>query len=97
MHLPRDLKLGGIPTKGTKWYTSFFLHPLFTLSNIGFTTPGTYNPNARGSDAFKESRALNQNVRQICGQQNVRSTAKDNTGQNTDKAHTSSPRIVIKY
>ena len=32
----------------------------------------------------------------MCGQQNVRITARDNTGQNTDKGHTLSPRIEMK-
>ena len=32
----------------------------------------------------------------ICGQQNVRASTRDNTRQNTDKGHTSSPRIQIK-
>ena len=30
------------------------------------------------------------------GQHNIRPTAKDNTGQNTDKGHTPSPRIENK-
>ena len=49
----------------------------------------TYCPNARGSDLEQET--MDQNTRQvnkgeppwICGQQNVRTTARDNTGQNT--------------
>ena len=32
----------------------------------------------------------------MCGQQNVKATARDNTGQNTDKGHTPNPRIGIK-
>ena len=32
----------------------------------------------------------------MCGHHNVRATAEDNTGQNTDKGHTPSPRIGIK-
>ena len=32
----------------------------------------------------------------MCGQQNVRASAEDNTGQNTDKGHTPNPRIGIK-
>ena len=32
---------------------SFFLLLVFTLPNLGLTTPGTYNPNARGSDACR--------------------------------------------
>ena len=32
----------------------------------------------------------------MCGQHNVRVTAGDTTGQNTNKGHTSSPRIEIK-
>ena len=32
----------------------------------------------------------------MCGQHNARATAKDNTGQNTDKGHTPSLRIEIK-
>ena len=32
----------------------------------------------------------------MCGQHNVRVTAGDNTGQNTDKGQTHSPRIGIK-
>ena len=31
----------------------------------------------------------------MCSQHNVRATAGDNTGQNTDKGHTPSPRIEI--
>ena len=33
----------------------------------------------------------------MCGQHNIRATAGDNTGQNTDKGHTPSPRIEIKF
>ena len=33
----------------------------------------------------------------MCGQHNVMATAGDNTGQNTDKGHTPSPRIEIKF
>ena len=32
----------------------------------------------------------------MCGQHNVRASAKDNTGQNTDKGHTPNPRTEIK-
>ena len=32
----------------------------------------------------------------MCGQHNVRASAEDNTGQNTDKGHTPKPRIGIK-
>ena len=32
----------------------------------------------------------------ICGQQNVKASARDNTGQDTDKGQTPSPRIGIK-
>ena len=32
----------------------------------------------------------------MCGQHNVRASAGDSTGQNTDKEHTSNPRIGIK-
>ena len=32
----------------------------------------------------------------MCGQHNVRAFAEDNTGQNTDKGHTSNPRTEIK-
>ena len=52
------------------------------------------------------AQSLDQNTRQeqesrspsprICGQQNVRANARGNTGQNTDKGHTPSPRIEIK-
>ena len=33
----------------------------------------------------------------ICGQQNVRVTTRDYTGQNTDKGHSLSPRIEMKF
>ena len=33
---------------------------------------------------------------EICGQQNVRATARDNTGQTTVKGHTPNARIEIK-
>ena len=32
----------------------------------------------------------------MCGQHNVRASAEDNTGQNTDKGHTPNPRTEIK-
>ena len=32
----------------------------------------------------------------MCGQHNVRASAEDNTGQNTDKVHTPNPRTEIK-
>ena len=32
----------------------------------------------------------------MCGQHNVRASAEDNTGQNTDKGHTPSPNTEIK-
>ena len=32
----------------------------------------------------------------MCGQHNVRASAGDNTGHNTDKGHTPNPRIEIK-
>ena len=32
----------------------------------------------------------------MCGQHNVRVSAEDNTGQNTDKGHTPNPRTEIK-
>ena len=32
----------------------------------------------------------------MCGQHNVRASAGDNTGQNTDKEHTPNPRTEIK-
>ena len=36
----------------------FFLFFLFTLPNLGLTPPGTYKPNARGSDACRGSNSL---------------------------------------
>ena len=78
---------------------------LFTLPQSRTYTPATYNPNARGSDACRGSNSfLVQNTRQIhkggppwmCGQHNVRATAEDNTGQNTDKGYTPNPRAEIK-
>ena len=32
----------------------------------------------------------------MCGQHNVRASAEDNTGQNTDKGHRPNPRTEIK-
>ena len=32
----------------------------------------------------------------MCGHHNVRASAEDNTGQNTDRLHTPKPRTVIK-
>ena len=32
----------------------------------------------------------------MCAQHNIRATAGDNIGQNTDKGHTPNPRIEIK-
>ena len=32
----------------------------------------------------------------MCGQQNVRASAEDNTGQNTDKSYTPNPMTGIK-
>ena len=33
----------------------------------------------------------------MCSQDNVRATARDKTGQNIDKGHTSNPRIKLKF
>ena len=32
----------------------------------------------------------------MCGQHNIRATTGDDTGQNTDKGHTSNPKIEMK-
>ena len=39
------------------FFLSFFLH-VFILPNVGLSPPGTYNPNARGSDACRGSNSL---------------------------------------
>ena len=41
-------------------------------------------------------RGPEQEIYTICGQKNVRTTARDNTGQNTYKEYTPSSRIKIK-
>ena len=69
-------------------YLARFL--LFTLPNVTLTPPGTYKTNVRGLDA--------------CGQQNIRGSARDSTGQNTknthhrtkNKVHTPSPDRGLK-
>ena len=33
----------------------------------------------------------------MCGQHNVRASAEDNTGQNTDKGHTPNPGQKLKF
>ena len=33
----------------------------------------------------------------MCGQHNIRTSAEDNTGQNTDKEHTPNPRTKLKF
>ena len=51
-----------------------------------------------------EQQSLDQNTRQIhkdgppwmCGQHNVKASAEDNMGQNTDKGHTPNPRTEMK-
>ena len=62
----------------------------------------TYNPNAPGLNTSRGSQTMNQNTRQehnsgpplICGQQNVRATAREHKREH--KEYISSPRIVIK-
>ena len=87
-----------ITTKNGLWY-SFFLHYL-TSTIVGLTPLGTYNSNAHGSVATNfewNTRHIHKDcLPWMCGQHNVRVTARDNTGQNTDKGHTTSPRIEIK-
>ena len=79
---------------------SFFLYQLFILPNEGLTPPGSCNPKCMQRKHGLWTRALGSNTRAglpaICGQQNVRATARNKTGQNTDKGHISSPRIEIK-
>ena len=65
--------------------------------NLGLTPPGTYKPNARGSDACRRrssslwTTTLDRYTRGggslNVGQHNVRASAEDNTGQNTKDAH----------
>ena len=83
----------------------FFFFAYLPSPNLGLIPPGTYKPNARGSDACGgEQQSLDQNTRQIhkgeppwmCGQHIARASAEDNTGQNTDKGHTLNPRTEIK-
>ena len=78
---------------------------LYLLSpKVGLTPPGTSNQNVHGSDACKEHRfctrkldkCTREDLTEICGQYNVTVTARDNTGQNTDKGHTPSPKMGIK-
>ena len=83
---------------------SFFLSLLFTLSQCRTYTPKTYNPNVCGSDICRGSsglwtRTLDRKTMAglpqyvVC---TVSATAGDNTEQNIDKGHTSSPRIKLK-
>ena len=62
----------------------------FTSPQSTTYTPGTYNPNARGSDACRGSNSLwtrTLDRHTMCGQHNVRVSAEDNTGQNTKDTH----------
>ena len=80
-------------------FFSFFLSLLFTLPQCR-----TYNPNVLGSDAYRESNRLwtrKLDIYQGRASLNVwsaqcQASAGNNTGQNTDKGHTPSPRIGIK-
>ena len=76
---------------------------LFNLPIVGFTLPGTYNPNARETDACKVSHRLWTRKRGRYARvdisesvvSNVRPTVRDNTGQNTGKRHSPSSCIEI--
>ena len=81
-------------------YIIISLSPLLTLPNVRLTPPGTYNPNSLGSDACRgatdygpEHYIDTHGRASLSGQHNVRTTAKDNTGQSTGKGNTPSPRI----
>ena len=92
---------------GTFWNVFFFFFVYLPSPNLGLTPPETYNPNARGSDACKgEQQSLGQNTRQIhkgeppwmCGQHNVRASAKDNTQDRTQTKDTHSiPGQKLKF
>ena len=70
--------------------------------NLGFTPPGTYNPNTRGSDACRGSNCLwtgtlDRYTRAVLPEcvVSTMSGPPPETGQNTDKGHTPNPSIGI--
>ena len=88
------------------FFLSFFL--LFTLPKFRTYTPGTYNPNARGSDAWRGSNSLWTRTLDIqyihkdgppwmCGQDNSRTSAGDNTGQNPTNDTHPNPGQILKF
>ena len=82
----------------------FFFFAYLPSRNLGLTPPGTYKPNARGSDACRGSnslwtRTLDKYTRRAS--LNVWSAQcqgfrRRQQGQNTDKGHTLNPRTEIK-
>ena len=87
------------------FFLFFFFFAYLPSPTLGLTRPGTYNPNARGSDACRGShclltRTLDRYTR-ACLPECVVSTMsgpspKTNTGRNTEKGHTPNPRTEIK-
>ena len=65
-----------------------------------FPHPGTYYPNAHGSEPAEGAGHTRQEHKGgppwICGKKIIRASARDNTGQNTKQGYTLSPRIGIK-
>ena len=72
-------------------YLSFFpfFFVLFTLSNVGITPPGDYNPNARWLDAHgnTDHGTLDQIHKDGLPEFVDIASARDNTGQNTKDTH----------
>ena len=78
------------------FFFSFFLSFSFLhLPNAWLTPPGNYNRKCPEATIYRRELDMNQNCRQIhksgplwiCGQQNVKATARDNTGQKRQRTH----------
>ena len=91
-----------IPTILSYFLSFFFIY--FPSPNLGLTPPGTYNPNARGSDTCRGATGYGtEHQRDTQGRASVnvwsvqcQGLCRRNTGQNTDNGHTPNPRIEIK-
>ena len=82
----------------------FFFFTYLPSPNLGITPPGTYKPNARGSDACRGNnslwiRALERYTRAVfpeCVVSTISGPPPKKNRTNTDKGHTPNPRTEIK-
>ena len=83
----------------------YFFFRCLPFPNLELTTPGTYKPNSRGSDACRGSnslwtRTLDGYTRAgipECVVRTMSGPPPETTQDNTDKEHTPNPRIGFKF